>query len=99
LPVEVLASTYLVQLGPSDVIDAGPERVVWEGDALGQGRLEFSTEAPNTIALAEAGSRATRIQALAHIDFAAFTQRLAYRWRWTPRGEFTFIEDLLGARH
>ena len=34
--VEVLASTYLVQLGSSDLIDAGPDRIVWGGDARGR---------------------------------------------------------------
>jgi hypothetical protein len=97
-PVEVLAGTYLVQLGSSDLLDAGPERVVWGGDALGRGRLEFSTVAPNTIALAEAGRRATRVQALARIVPTTFTQRLAYQWRWTPASEYSFIEDLLGVR-
>jgi hypothetical protein len=85
--VEVLAATYLVQLGSSDLIDAGPGRVLWGGGALGQGRLEFTTDGgAGSVALAEAGRRATRVQALAALDPSTHTQRLYYSWRWTPPG-------------
>ena len=84
-PVEVLAATYLVQLGSSDLIDAGPERVVWGGDALGQGRLEFTTTGGvDSVALSEAGRRATRVQAIARLVPSTHTRRLFYCWRWTP---------------
>jgi hypothetical protein len=84
-PVEVLAATYLVQLGSSDLIDAGTDCIVWGGDALGRGRLEFTTSGGvGSVALAEAGRRATRVQALARLDPTTYTQRLFYSWRWTP---------------
>jgi hypothetical protein len=81
--VSALASTYLVRLGPGALIDAGSHRIVWQGDELGRGRLEFLAEAPNCLSLAEAGRQASRVQAIARIDPSTFTQRLGYRWRWT----------------
>jgi hypothetical protein len=84
-PVEVLAATYLVPLGSGDLIDAGPGRVVWGGDGLGQGRLEFTTAGgADAVAMAEAGRRATRVQALARLVPSTYTHRLFYSWRWTP---------------
>lgn len=83
-PVEALAATYLVQLGSGDLLDAGPGGIAWGGPALGQGRLEFVADAPGLTALAEAGRRGTRVQALARLATSAATHRLAYRWRWTP---------------
>lgn len=82
--IEVLAATYLVRLGSNSLVDAGPDRVVWGGDELGQGRLEFAADASDSVALAEAGRCATRVQALARIVPSTHTQRLYYRWRWTP---------------
>jgi hypothetical protein len=83
-PIDILAATYTVQLGSSDLIDASSERIVWGGDALGQGRLEFAADARDSVALSEAGRRATRVQALAAIDPSTYTQRLRYQWTWTP---------------
>jgi hypothetical protein len=83
-PVEVLAATYLVRLGSSDLVEAGPDRVVWGGPELGHGRLEFAGGEAESIALAEAGRCATRVQSLARIVPSTHTQRLYYRWRWTP---------------
>ena len=83
-PIEALAATYLVQLGSSDLIDADSGRIVWGGDALGQGRLEFAARDGVDVALAEAGRRASRVQALARLVPTTHTQRLYYSWRWTP---------------
>jgi hypothetical protein len=83
-PVEALAATYVVQLGSSDLLDAGAERIVWEGGAIGGGRLEFATDRPGALTLAESGRRATQVQATAHVVAANQTHRLIYRWRWTP---------------
>jgi hypothetical protein len=83
-PIEFLAATYLVDLGSSDLIDADAERIVWGGPALGEGRLEFSSNGLDVVALAEAGRRACRVQALARLDPTTHTQRLFYSWRWTP---------------
>jgi hypothetical protein len=80
--VSSLAATYLVGLGSSDLVDAGPQGIVWAGGALGPGRLELRCDLPSVLALAEAGRRATRVQAVAAIDAANFTHRLRYRWRW-----------------
>jgi hypothetical protein len=88
-PVEILAATYLVQLGSSALIDvdAGAEGIAWGGDPLGGGRLEFRGGGGADIALAEAGRRAARVQALARLVPATdhHTRRLVYSWRWTPR--------------
>ncbi len=82
--IDALAATYLVQLGSSDLIDADPARIVWGGDALGRGRLEFTTRGGMDVTLAEAGRRAARVQALARLVPTTHTQRLYYSWRWTP---------------
>jgi hypothetical protein len=83
-PIDVLAATYLVQLGSGDLVDAGPGRIIWGGQALGRGRLELTAGGASDLAMAEAGRRATRVQALARLDPATYTQRLVYSWRWTP---------------
>jgi hypothetical protein len=84
-PVQVLAATYVVAAGSNELVDAGPHGVVWTG--LGPGvakiRMEMRCEPPVTLAMAEAGRQATRVQALAAIDPSLFTHRLAYRWRWS----------------
>ncbi|AGA25557.1 hypothetical protein [Singulisphaera acidiphila] len=83
-PVVTLGAMYLVRLGSSDLIDAGTGRIAWEGDALGAGRLEFAADDPASVSLSEAGRRASRVQALARIVPTERTQRLLYRWRWSP---------------
>jgi hypothetical protein len=83
-PVEVLAATYVLSLSSDELIDAGPERIVWGGGRLGRSRLEFSSRGVDDIALAEAGRTATRVQALARLVPTTYTQRLYYCWRWTP---------------
>jgi len=83
-PIEFLAATYVVWLGSSDLLDVDSERIVWGGEALGHGRLEFTTNGVDDVALAEAGRGATRVQALARLVTTTYTQRLYYSWRWTP---------------
>jgi hypothetical protein len=83
-PVQVLASTYVVAAGSSELTTAGPHAIAWMIPTPGAGRtrLEMSCESPVALAMAEAGRRATRVQALAAIDPGLFTHRLGYRWRW-----------------
>jgi hypothetical protein len=88
-PMEFLAATYVVRLGSGGLLDADRGRVVWGGDALAGGRLEFTTRGGDTVVLAEAGRGAARVQALAKLDPSIHTQRLFYTWRWTPAGEST----------
>jgi|GEM_PF-1059580 len=83
-PILALASTYLIPLGSGALIDANASHVVWGGESLGHGQLEFITLQSGTTALAEAGRRGARVQALAPLATATATQRLLYRWRWTP---------------
>jgi hypothetical protein len=83
-PMTILAATYLVRLGSSALMEAGTERIVWGGAELGQGRLEFTAGGGGTVALAEAGRQAVRVQALARLDSTTHTQRLLYSWRWSP---------------
>ncbi len=80
--VQSLAATYTVALDSSRLVDADSMRIVWAGGALGDYRLELEAEPPCTLALAEAGRRATRAQINAAIDPSSFTRRLRYRWRW-----------------
>lgn len=82
--IDALAATYLIQLGSSDLVEADSRRIVWRGDALGQGRLEFTTGGDIQVALAEAGRQGTLVQALARLVSTTYTQRLFYSWRWTP---------------
>jgi hypothetical protein len=88
-PVSSLAATYMVHLSSSELVAAGPHEIAWAGTALGDGRLELECDLPATLALAEAGRQATRVQALAAIDPATSTHRLRYRWRWDSSGEVT----------
>ncbi len=86
-PVLALAATYLVRLGSSELADAGQHSITWTGFAPepepGPTRLELRCDPPGSLALAEAGRNATRVQVLAAIDPALFTHRLRYRWRWS----------------
>src|SRR5262245_37012311 len=80
--VSALAATYLVRLGSGDLADASPEGIQWSGNALGAGRLAMACVPPGTLALAESGRVATRVQALAAIEGSKSTHRLRYFWRW-----------------
>jgi hypothetical protein len=82
-PVESLAATYLVRLGSSELVDAGPHAVCWSGGSIGPSRLELRSEPPARLALAEAGRQASRVQVLGTIRPGEFTHRLRYRWRWS----------------
>jgi hypothetical protein len=85
-PIAVLAATYEVPLGWDALMDFTPECIVWGGEPLGYGRLEFSPDAGGTVALVEAARHATRFEGLACLDPTTHTQRLIYSWRWTPPG-------------
>lgn len=82
-PLQTLGAMYLMRFGSNELSDAGTDRVAWSGPALG-GRLEFAAEDPAAVSLSEAGPRASRVQALARIVPTERTQRMIYRWRWTP---------------
>jgi len=87
--VEALAATYLVTIDSSELADADPHRIVWTGGRLGKARLELTTAPPATLALAEAGSQAKRVQVVAQIDPETFTHRIFYRWCWTSASNLT----------
>jgi hypothetical protein len=82
-PIEALASTYTVDANSSDMIIAAQNIVEWD---IGVNRLGLVTDhgGPTQVAWAEAGRRATRVQALASIDRAKATQRFQYLWHWDP---------------
>jgi hypothetical protein len=80
-PIESLAATYLVGRDSGALIDAGPGRIAWDAVDLGWERIELIAEPPATLALAEAGRQAMRVQVLAAIQPGTFTHRLRYRWR------------------
>ncbi len=82
-PVEVLAATYVVSLNSGALESAEAGRIVWRVAGPSQGRLELAAVAPCTLAMAEAGRTATRVQILAPIQAGTFTHRLRYGWRWT----------------
>ena len=72
-PVQVLAATYVVAAGSSELATAGPRAVVWTGLVPGveTARMELRCDPPSALAMAEAGRLATRVQAFAAIDPAA----------------------------
>ncbi len=84
--VSSLAATYLVRLGSSQLADAGQQAIVWSGlaenEVAGPSQLELRCHPSASLALAEAGRNASRIQILAAINPTTFTHRLRYRWRW-----------------
>jgi hypothetical protein len=88
-PVETLAATYVLTIDSSALADADPHKIVWTGGKLGHGRLELIVPPPASVALAEAGRQATRVQAVALVEPARFTHRLIYRWRWTSASSLT----------
>ncbi len=85
-PVESLAATYLLDLGSNALASADPERIAWE---VPNGRLELLAGPGASLAMAEAGRRATRAQIVATIEPGAFTHRLRYGWRWTIASDRT----------
>jgi hypothetical protein len=87
--VECLAATYTVKLDSGALADAGPHAIIWENVGRSHCRLELIAIAPSTLALAEAGRNATRVQALAAIQTGSYTHRLHYRWRWTSNSGLT----------
>jgi hypothetical protein len=87
-PVTSLAATYLVRLGGGDLADAAPEAIRWNlgGQGSEASQLEMKCDPPGSLAMAEAGRGAARVQALAALHPTLFTHRLRYRWRWhSPR--------------
>jgi hypothetical protein len=87
--VVTLAATYNVRLDSGALIDASPHAITWDAFGPDERRLELVAVAPSTLALAEAGRNATRVQVLAAIDSGSFTHRLRYRWRWTSNSGLT----------
>jgi hypothetical protein len=82
-PVEFLAATYVVSLNSGALESADSGRIVWRVAGPPEGRLELAAVEPATLAMAEAGRTATRVQILAPIQAGTFTHRLRYGWRWT----------------
>ena len=86
-PVEALASTYTVNATSGELVEAGPSLVSWDlgREGFGTDRLTFGAVAPAQVAMAEAGRRATQVQALAGPESASSTRRLRYYWHWQSR--------------
>ena len=87
--VATLAATYTVRLDSGALKDASPQAITWEAFGPDEHWLELLAIEPGTLALAEAGRNATRVQVLASIDPGSFTHRLRYRWRWTSNSGLT----------
>jgi hypothetical protein len=82
-PVQLLSATYVLPLDSGALIDAAPDRVIWQVPDSLPGRLELHAVPPASLTLAEAGRVATRVQIVAPIQPKTFTHRLRYRWCWT----------------
>ena len=80
--VQALASTYTVDASSSELVDAQPTIAAWD---LGPHQLTVvSTRAwgPTELAIAEAGRRATQVQAFVRLDPTDVTHRFQYLWHW-----------------
>jgi hypothetical protein len=82
-PVQLLSATYIVPLDSSALLDAAPDRVIWQVPDPVPGRLELTAIPPASLTVAEAGRVATRVQIIAPIQPGTFTHRIRYRWCWT----------------
>jgi hypothetical protein len=80
-PVASLAATYVVMRPSGAIADADTTRVAWNVGIDDENGLELCAHPPCTLALAEAGRQATRVQALAAPSTDSFTHRFCYRWR------------------
>ena len=81
--IHAIACTYTVQRSSGDLIDAGPEGIVWslaENETIL--RFEPGGDEATRVGMAEAGRRLTRVQATVDIVEGILTHRLHYRWRW-----------------
>lgn len=76
-PAEFLASTYTAPLHSGQLAASDASAIAWD---LGDGRLVFSAGPSTRVGMAEAGRRATRVQALAEIGVAGATRRWQYSW-------------------
>lgn len=85
-PVTALASTYLVDRPSGDLAQADADRLAWSlTTPAGPGTLSLEGgPGPTALGLAEAGRRATRVQAVATLTPHDSTHRWFYRWRWVP---------------
>jgi hypothetical protein len=77
--VEKLAATYTVDARSDALVDADQFGAAWDYEP---GRLTFAVVSPGQFTLAEAGRRATQIQAIAEPDSKSATRRLRYQWHW-----------------
>jgi hypothetical protein len=78
-PVDALAATYTVDARSGDLAHAHSSVCAWD---FGPDRLVFEAIDPARVSLAEAGRRATLIQALAGDEKNSSTQRFLYQWSW-----------------
>jgi hypothetical protein len=93
--VAAFAATYTVKLDSGALKDASPQAIIWDVLGPDTGRLELVAIAPGTLALAEAGRNATRVQVVAAITSGSSIQLLRYRLyvrRVTPAGG-RFVTD------
>jgi hypothetical protein len=75
-----LASTYTVRLDSGDLETSDESSISW---SLGPRRLSFSAGASTRLAMAEAGRRATRVQAVPSTIDASPSRRWQYSWYLT----------------
>jgi hypothetical protein len=79
--VAILASTYTALLHSGELAESDESRIAWD---LGGRRLAFAAGDATRVGLAEAGRRATRVQAFAEIAVAGATRRWQYSWSLSP---------------
>jgi hypothetical protein len=81
VPVEELAATYTIDARSDELAHAHTSFVAWD---FGPNRLVFEAIDPAKVSLAEAGRRATRVQARAGAEKGTATRRFLYEWSWVP---------------
>jgi hypothetical protein len=76
-----LASTYTLMLDSGQLAATDDSSIAWN---LGPGRLVLAAGPGTRLAMAEAGRRAMRVQALPEIGVAGATRRWQYSWSLSP---------------
>ena len=74
------ASTYDMTLDSGQLVMADASTIAWDTD---EGRFTLAAGPSTSLAMAEAGQRSTRVQALAEIGVAGATRRWQYSWNLT----------------
>jgi hypothetical protein len=91
----ILACSYLVPLPASTLIDASPDRALWQPFGPGRGTLTVEPLAPEgpepttSLVVADQWYGGLAVQALGGVVPGASSQRCRFRWSWTTSASTT----------